>query len=133
MHNKPIEIEYFHALTGKGTSGRGVIPSGTLELRVNGEIIRVSGEGRGPIHAVYNAIDGLPIFDGVKPYLMSFDLTAVKQGADSAGTARARVIFGEKIYEGVGRSEDVIEAAAQAYIDAINKYLIDRSEQQKDA
>jgi len=122
MENKPIEVKYFHAMTGRRMDGTQIVPSASLEVLVDGKIIRASSHGKGPIHAVYNAINSLPIFDGARPYLMNFELNSVKQGADSAGTAWAKVIFGSEIYEGVGRSDDVVEAALYAYVDAINKH-----------
>ena len=124
MEYKPIEVKYHHVISGRSQGGQ-ITPSATLEVMVDGDLIRVSGEGRGPLHAIFNAINELQIYDGSKPYLMSFQLNAEKQGADSSGTAVSRVVFGKKIYEGIGRSEDVVEAAMLSYVDAINQRLME--------
>ena len=44
-------------------------------------------------------------------------------GSDDVSKVNMRVVFEGKSYQGYGFSTDIIKASANAYLDAINKFL----------
>ncbi|MCX5758334.1 MAG: 2-isopropylmalate synthase, partial [Candidatus Hydrogenedentes bacterium] len=57
-----------------------------------------------------------------KGVLKEFSIRAATSGTDALGEAHVSVVFGKRSYTGTGASTDIIEAAVQAYVGAVNKY-----------
>ncbi len=76
-------------------------------------------EGEGPVDAVFQAIDAAT---NIKGRLTDFRIDAVTGGKDALGEVRVSVEFEGAEYAGRGLSQDVVEAAARAYVRAVNGY-----------
>ena len=76
-------------------------------------------EGEGPVDAVFRAIDAAT---NIKGRLTDFRIDAVTGGKDALGEVRVSVDFEGQEYGGRGLSQDVVEAAARAYVRAVNVY-----------
>ena len=77
--------------------------------------------GEGPVDAAFKAIDKivqLPVT------LDSYSLKAVTQGEDALGEVLVKVKYEEQIYSGKGLALDILEASMRAYLDAINRILM---------
>lgn len=112
------ELRYFHIL-----SGTTVVPTATVGLQVGEEVREEAACGNGPVDAIYNSIDKIT---GMKPTLETYAIDAVTGGKDAVGSVTVRVKSGKgKTYLGRGLSTDVLEASARAYIDALNKMVVD--------
>jgi 2-isopropylmalate synthase len=74
--------------------------------------------GDGPIDAVYSVLQRLT---GVTLELLDYQTRAVTEGKDAQGEANIQVRHGDRTVRGRGVSTDVIEAAARAYLSAINR------------
>jgi len=120
MEYRPIELKHFQVLTGKSYNGREILPSASIELLVDGVEEKVGGEGRGPVDAMYRAVNKLGVLKDKKPVLQRFEISSSDDGSDAIGTARVGVIENDKLYTGVGKSTDILEAALVAYLEAIN-------------
>ncbi len=106
-------------------SGTKVSPQARVVIMKNGEILEAEAAGDGPVDAVYNAIDKII---GLKTNLTSFSITALTGEKEAVGESNIRLeIQGEKV-SGRGVSTDIVEAAALAYINAINRYLMRQEE-----
>ena len=137
-----IEIKYCQVLTGYSENGKDIVPSATLEALVDGQKVLVSSPGVGPIDAAYNAINKLgpvsKLFEGDKrthPHLRRFVINAEAEssetaGSDAIGAARVTVFYKNQIYNGIGRSKDIIRAAVDAYVDVLYQILGYRERQQ---
>jgi len=117
-------LDYLHV-----TSGNQTLPTATVRLKKNSrkkgppEIVQDAGIGDGPVDAALKAIDRL---SGVPGKLMDYSLRAVSQGKDALGEVTVKVDFGEgQLVTGKGASTDVIEASARAYLNALNRHLMD--------
>ena len=75
--------------------------------------------GEGPVDAVFRAIDAAT---NIKGRLTDFRIDAVTGGKDALGEVRISVEFEGAGYAGRGLSQDVVEAAARAYVRAVNVY-----------
>jgi 2-isopropylmalate synthase len=79
--------------------------------------------GDGPIDAVFKAMER--IMD-LTAKLDEFDVRSVSEGKDALGEVRVTITIHGRRYQGKGVSTDIIEAAAQAYLKALNKADYDR-------
>jgi 2-isopropylmalate synthase len=101
------------------TSGTGVIATATVVLRDSSGQERLdAATGDGPIDAVYSAIQRIT---GVAVTLEDYQTRAVTGGKEAQGEARVQVRHHDRKVRGRGLSTDVIEAAAKAYLSAINR------------
>jgi 2-isopropylmalate synthase len=109
------ELQYMHVNAGTGT-----IPTATIQLKTEDNVIQESSTGDGPVDAVFNAIER--VLD-IKPSVESYNVRSVTQGRQALGEAIVRIRSGENSFTGRGTSTDIIEASAKAYLQAINQYL----------
>jgi 2-isopropylmalate synthase len=55
--------------------------------------------------------------------LKEFSIQAIHGGSDDVSKVNMRVSYEDKSYLGYGFSTDIVKASADAYIDALNKFL----------
>ncbi len=100
-------------------SSTGVAAGATVVLRDSaGQERTDTAAGDGPIDAVYSAIQSIT---GVTVTLEDYQSRAVTAGKEAQGEATVRVRHHDRMVKGRGVSTDVIEAAARAYLAAINR------------
>jgi 2-isopropylmalate synthase len=109
------ELQYMHVNAGTGT-----IPTATIQLKTEDNVVQESSTGDGPVDAVFNAIERVL---EIKPSVESYNVRSVTQGRQALGEAIVRIRSGENSFTGRGTSTDIIEASAKAYLQAINQYL----------
>ena len=68
---------------------------------------------------------------GFKCKLESYQLRAVTEGEDALGEVTVRVSSGDVTMLGKGVSTDIIEASCLAYLNAANRIIEARQEQEK--
>jgi len=114
-------LEYIHV-----TSGSTTVPTATVRLRRGGDVLQDSSPGNGAADAAMQAIDRITQNSG---HLAEYHVEAVTQGRDSLGEVTLKVDFGDgRLITGKGASTDVIEASARAYVNAVNRAEILRSQ-----
>ena len=77
-----------------------------------------SAKGHGPIDAAFSAIDEL--IDATVE-IVDFEIVAATPGRDAVGEVNLHARIGGKTFAGGGASTDVVDAAARAYVNALNK------------
>ena len=80
--------------------------------------MEASGKGDGPIAAAFSAIDEL--IDATVQ-IEDFEIVAATPGRDAVGEVNLHARIGGQTFAGRGASTDVVNAAARAYINALNK------------
>lgn len=101
------------------TSGTNLIATATVVLcDSSGYESMDAATGDGPIDAVYSAIQRIT---GVLVKLEDYQTRAVTGGKDAQGEVSVILRHHERKVRGRGFSTDVIEAAAKAYLSAINR------------
>lgn len=114
------------------TSGSNVQSRGAVVIASGDHQWEASAEGNGPVAALYGAVD--TALAGVlagHPRLISYDVHAVAEGPDSQGVVTVRIAPPETAggrratgrYTGEARSENIIAASVEAYIEALNRLL----------
>ena len=77
-----------------------------------------SAKGDGPIAAAFSAIDELI---DAKVEIEDFEIVAATPGRDAIGEVNLHARIGGRTFAGRGASTDVVDAAARAYINVLNK------------
>ncbi|PKM80512.1 MAG: 2-isopropylmalate synthase [Firmicutes bacterium HGW-Firmicutes-14] len=116
-------LDYLHI-----SSGTSVIPTATLRLTGEGEILEEAACGDGPVDAIYKAIDKIT---GITCTLQLYNLHAVTGGKDALGEVTVKILpnsGNKKTFLGRGVSTDVLEASAKAYLNAVNKVVFSQKE-----
>ncbi len=108
-------LESFRVVAATGRQSRAAV---TISHENHGTF-EAEAEGEGPVDAVFNAIDSAT---NIKGRLTDFRIDAVTGGKDALGEVRVMVEFEGREYAGRGLSQDVVEAAARAYVRAVNVY-----------
>jgi 2-isopropylmalate synthase len=99
-----------------GSSG---IPTATVTLIDSaGEEITDAATGDGPIDAMFAAIQRIT---RISARLESFTVRSVTGGKDAQGEAIVELSHSDRKVRGRGLSTDILEAAAKAYLVAINR------------
>lgn len=122
-----------------GTMG---MPTATVRLKgPDGKVQAQASMGTGPVDATYKAINAIV---NTPNTLLEFNIHAITEGIDALGEVTVRVqgdnghqtmdaqkeLPYSRIYGGHGADTDIIVASAKAYINALNKLIISRTEMQ---
>ena len=99
-------------------SGTNQVPTATVELEVDGHVIKETGTGDGPVDAVYRTIARIT---QTKSKLLAYVVKAITGGTDAQGEVSVRIEQDGEIVTGNGANTDIIVASAQAYLNALNK------------
>lgn len=100
------------------------IPTATVSLRhANGGILTDSHHGNGPVDAVYRAVNRIV---NVPNELIEISLQSVTEGTDALANVTIRVRSGDDIYSGHAAHTDIIVASTKAYVNALNKLIMDK-------
>jgi 2-isopropylmalate synthase len=113
------QIAEVYALRGlKAESGTDTRPIATVEMAVQGRIIKHVGYGDGPVDAVYRTIAQIT---GTKSRLDAYLVKGITGGTDALGEVTVKVEEEGKKVAGHGADTDIIVASAKAYVNALNK------------
>jgi 2-isopropylmalate synthase len=98
-------------------SQSGVSCSAEVSLVDDGTLKTGTATGTGTLDAVFRAVQDMT---GVAAELEDFSLAAATQGTDALGEAVVTLSQGSHVVIGRAMALDVIEAAAKAYVNALN-------------
>lgn len=116
----PWSLEELHI-----SAGTGEIAAGAVRLRhLDGRLVNEASVGSGPIEASFKALERAT---GIKMELTNFEVRSVTIGEDAQGEVTVTVQCDDESLRGVGISTDIVEAAALAYLDVINRVTRRRS------
>ena len=103
------------------TSGTNQTPQVALKIRKGEEVKAVELEcGDGPVDAIFLAIEQLTDMDVV---CKDYRVHSVTVGKDAQGEVTVQLEYEGNLYRGRGVSTDSVEAAAKAFLNAINRIV----------
>lgn len=121
-----------HLVRWSVTTGSNIQSRGSVVIESGDHRWQASATGNGPIDALLRAV-GEALHDVLagKPRLLAFDIHALSEGPESEGRVTVRLAPPDSAegarasgsYEAVAQSSNVISAAVEAYIDALNQLL----------
>ncbi len=101
--------------------GSALRPTATITLvNQDGHEETAVAVGTGPVDAVCRALDELA---GQPNELIEFSVKSVTEGIDAMGEVTIRLRHQGKLYSGHSADTDVVVAAAQAYVNALNRLV----------
>lgn len=111
------ELEMFQVQYGSNN-----IPTATVVLKTpTNETVQTAHTGQGSVEAIYEALESL-VTEEVE--LVDYQLQSVGGGKDALAEAHVQLIVDGKPVNGRGSAQDVIEASATAYLNAVNRYVV---------
>ncbi len=99
-----------------------LFPSCTVKLKRGDSHFIETANGDGPIDAMFNAISRVT---GINARLVGYKVNSVSMGQDACGRSTLQLLHRDKIYSARGVDTDIIKASGVAYVNAINKILLD--------
>ncbi len=101
--------------------GSSVVPSATVSLKKKNRAYRATSFGDGPVDACYKAIEKVT---KLKASLSDYTIQAITSGKDALGEVGLKLMIKKQEISGRAASTDIIEASVKAYLNAVNRYLL---------
>ena len=118
---KNVQVQY-------GTDN---IPTATVSIVTpSGEETSKAASGSGSVEAIFNTLEEL--VEG-KIHILDYRVTSIGKGRDALGEAVINLSVNDEESTGRDIAQDVLEATAKAYLNAINRHLISEDGQVKKA
>jgi len=95
-------------------------PEAMIKLFYKGMVHDATAAGNGPVDATIKAIEKII---GRSFNIKEFNIHAIHSGSDDVSKVDMLVINECKSYKGYGFSTDIVRASANAYLDALNKFV----------
>ncbi len=100
-------------------------PAATVALKTpNGAKVEATEQGSGSVEALYKTINSL-IDEEIT--LIDYQLNSVGGGKDALAEAHVQININEQINNGRGTAQDVLQASANAFVQAVNRYYIHKN------
>lgn len=110
-----LKIKSLHVVCGDQSS-----PEATINLNYNGSEHKATASGNGPVDATIKAIETIT---GKNVEIKEFNIHAIHGGSEDVSKVDMRVSYDDKSYMGYGFNTDIVRASANAYLDALNKFV----------
>ncbi|MDE6317240.1 MAG: 2-isopropylmalate synthase, partial [Muribaculaceae bacterium] len=117
QHNKEhrIKLDFLQV-----TSGVGIKSVASVGLDIAGEKFEACASGNGPVDA---AISAIKLIIRRKMLVKEFLIQAINKGSNDVGKVHMTVEYDGNHYYGFSANTDIVSASAEAFIDAINKFV----------
>ncbi len=97
-------------------------PMATARVKIpDGTIKEDTCNGAGSVEAIFNTLER--IVDG-KVHVLDYRVSSIGKGRDALGEAVINLTFNGDEFTGRGAAQDVLEASAKAYLNAVNRSLL---------
>lgn len=100
--------------------GHPLVPTSTIQIEYKNEVKEASATGNGPVNATINAVNTII---GKEIDLKELHIDSIHGGSNDNCKVTMRLKYNDKSYEGYGFHTDIVQASAQAYLDAVNKFI----------
>jgi 2-isopropylmalate synthase len=108
-----FKLVYINVVAGNVT-----VPTATVQMEVDGQLLQEAGFGDGPVDATFKTIKKIT---RTKSNLLQFAINAITSGTEAQGEVTVKLEEKGNTVIGQGADTDVIVASAKAYINALNK------------
>lgn len=110
-----IKLDYLQV-----TAGVGVQSVASVRLNIAHEKFEACASGNGPVDAAINAVKKII---NRQMLLKEFLIQAINKGSNDVGKVHMTVEYDGNSYYGFSANTDIVAASAEAFIDAINKFV----------
>lgn len=123
IQRQKVKLDYLQVVCGKR-----VRQVATIRLDLAGEKFEATSSGNGPVDASINAVKQILAREKEnitqQTTIQEFLIQAITRGSDDVGKVHIQVEYDGKIYYGFSAHTDIVTASVEAYIDAVNKFLM---------
>lgn len=98
------------------------LPTATVQMKRDEEIFKDSSTGDGPIDALYTVIRKITGFD---VELLEYKISSNSRGKEALGRVSIQLKYKDKIYSARAIDTDIIKASALAYLNGINRIVME--------
>lgn len=113
-NTRRIKIDYLQV-----TCGVGIRDVASIGLDIAGEHFEASATGNGPVDAAIKAVKKIVSREMV---IQEFLIQAINKGSDDVGKVHMQVEHNGVLFYGFSANTDIVAAAVEAFIDAVNKF-----------
>ncbi len=99
-------------------SGTDMLPTATVQMEIDGEPVKGTSNGDGPVDAALNAIKRIT---GTQARMLQYTVSSISGGTDAQGEVIVRLELEGKTALGQGAHTDIVVASAKSYVNALNK------------
>lgn len=118
------ELEMFDVQFGSDRT-----PKATVRLmRPDKQVVEESCTGHGSVEALYATLDAL-MQEEIS--LVDYQISSVGSGKDALAQSHVQLLVNGEQMNGRGTAQDVIEASARAFVNAVNRFVILQQTDQK--
>ncbi|MCJ7841079.1 2-isopropylmalate synthase [Lederbergia sp. NSJ-179] len=97
-------------------------PSATVIVKKpDGEVVEETTSGAGSVEAIFNALEKVV---GEEIHVLDYRVSSIGEGRDALAEAVVNLSFREEELTGRDSVQDVLEASAKAYLNAVNRSLL---------
>ncbi len=114
-HEEKYRLLYLNVV-----SGNVAVPTATMQMEVDGQMVQEAGFGVGPVDATFAAIRKIT---NTNYPLLKFAVNAITGGTDAQGEVTVQLKFDGRSAVGRGAHPDILVASAKAYINALNRLV----------
>ena len=98
------------------------VPTATVTAVIpSGEAVTATATGSGSVEAIFNTLEKL--VEG-EVHILDYRVTSIGKGRDALGEAVVNLSINGQVSTGRDVAQDVLEASAKAYLNAINRQLV---------
>lgn len=124
------DVPLFELKSVQVSYGTENIPTATASVVTpEGEVKTLAATGSGSVEAIFNTLEQLV---NATVNILDFRVKSVGKGRDALGDALVNLRYNGYTSTGRDASQDVLEATAKAYLNAINRHLIQDSIRSKE-
>ncbi|GIN88303.1 2-isopropylmalate synthase [Heyndrickxia sporothermodurans] len=117
-----IDVKTYELQSVQVQYGTNNIPTATVVVKApTGQILEEAGTGAGSVEAIYNTLSRI-IDNPVE--LQDYKLQSIGSGRDALADAFVKVNYDGVESGGRGSAQDVLEASARAYLNAVNRVIV---------
>jgi 2-isopropylmalate synthase len=110
--------------------GTANIPTASVSMKTpEGDIVQTACTGQGSVEALYKTLDAL-IAEEVK--LIDYQISSIGGGKDALAESHVQMMVNDEMVNGRGSAQDVVEASANAFINAVNRHIIQHTNRKKE-
>ncbi|WP_164215778.1 2-isopropylmalate synthase [Virgibacillus sp. YIM 98842] len=110
--------------------GTANIPTATVSMKTpEGDIVQTACTGQGSVEALYKTLEAL-IAEEVN--LIDYQISSVGGGKDALAESHVQLMVNGETVNGRGAAQDVVEASANAFINAVNRHVVQQTNLKKE-
>jgi 2-isopropylmalate synthase len=119
------DVKKYELLAFQIQSGSSNLPTATVALMTpEGIRVETARTGKGSVESLYNTLEAL-IKEEI--HLTKFHLNSVGQGRDALAEVHVKMSVNNVAVSGRGSAQDVLEAAAKAFLNAVNRVFYNQT------